>query len=213
MQIDWQNIDTVLLDMDGTLLDLHYDNYFWQEYVPQIYAEKHAIGMSDAKAHLSTLFTKTMGTLEWYCVDFWSEQLDIDIMRHKAELAHKISFRPQAIEFLQRCRQETEDVRLITNAHRKVLNLKIRHTQLDQYFEVMHCSHEFEHPKENLQFWNRLYRTKSFDPERTLFLDDSESVLEAANDYGIKHVFSIARPDSTKARPTPSRFVMLEGFV
>ena len=27
--IDWQSIDDVLLDMDGTLLDLHYDATFW----------------------------------------------------------------------------------------------------------------------------------------------------------------------------------------
>ena len=25
--INWQQIDTVFLDMDGTLLDLHFDNY------------------------------------------------------------------------------------------------------------------------------------------------------------------------------------------
>ena len=38
--IDWNAINTVLLDMDGTILDLHFDNYFWKEYVPQKYAEK-----------------------------------------------------------------------------------------------------------------------------------------------------------------------------
>ena len=29
-----QNVDLVLLDMDGTLLDLHYDSHFWLDYVP-----------------------------------------------------------------------------------------------------------------------------------------------------------------------------------
>ena len=213
MQIDWQNIETVLLDMDGTLLDLHFDNYFWQEYIPVIYAEKNGLDLSVARERLMPMFINTMGTLEWYCVDFWSEQLDLDIMQLKAEVAHKISFRPKAQEFLQRCKQESEDVRLITNAHRKVLNLKIRHTQLDRYFDVMHCSHEFEHPKENSGFWDRLQRTKPFNPDKTLFLDDSESVLDAADDYGIKYVYSIARPDSQKERPAPSRFTMIEEFV
>ncbi|MEC8348362.1 MAG: haloacid dehalogenase, partial [Pseudomonadota bacterium] len=31
MALDWQNIDTVLLDVDGTLLDLHYDNFVWDQ--------------------------------------------------------------------------------------------------------------------------------------------------------------------------------------
>ncbi len=35
--IDWDNIDTVLLDMDGTLLDLGFDNWFWQPHVPEQY--------------------------------------------------------------------------------------------------------------------------------------------------------------------------------
>ena len=34
---DWRAIDTVLLDMDGTLLDLRFDNYFWLELVPRKY--------------------------------------------------------------------------------------------------------------------------------------------------------------------------------
>ncbi|HNG60363.1 MAG TPA: haloacid dehalogenase, partial [Cellvibrionaceae bacterium] len=38
--IPWQAIDTLLLDMDGTLLDLHYDNYFWLEYLPRAFAAK-----------------------------------------------------------------------------------------------------------------------------------------------------------------------------
>ena len=27
--IDWTQLDTILLDMDGTLLDLEFDNHFW----------------------------------------------------------------------------------------------------------------------------------------------------------------------------------------
>ena len=40
---DWENIETVLLDMDGTLLDLHFDNHFWLQHVPVCYAEKHGL--------------------------------------------------------------------------------------------------------------------------------------------------------------------------
>ena len=213
MNIDWSNINTVLLDMDGTLLDLHFDNYFWKTHVPQVYAGKNGITPEQAFEQLLPHFQQHMGTLEWYCVDFWSELLDIDVMRHKIEVADKISYRPNAQAFLEKCRKEVNDLRLITNGHRKVLNLKIKHTQIDQYFDSMHCSHELDYPKEQQSFWHRLQELSAFDPKTTLFLDDSESVLESAQQYGIEHIYSIAEPDSQNPRETPSAFEMIESFV
>ena len=69
---DWEDIDTVLLDMDGTLLDLHFDNHFWLEYVPQRYAEQHGISLDAAKQELMQRYRQVEGTLDWYCVDYWS---------------------------------------------------------------------------------------------------------------------------------------------
>jgi len=212
MQIDWSQIKTVLLDMDGTLLDLHFDNYFWRVHIPQVYARKHGIDHSVAIEKITPLFDQYMGTLEWYCVDFWSDQLGFDIMTHKQEITDKIAYRPNAQAFLEKCRLEVNDLRLITNAHRKVLNLKIQHTQIDQYFDRLHCSHELDYPKEQQQFWHNLNALDEFNPETTLFLDDSESVLESAAEFGIKHIYSIAKPDSQKEREVASRFTMIERF-
>jgi len=39
--INWSEIDTILLDMDGTLLDLNFDLHFWMEYLPLVLANKH----------------------------------------------------------------------------------------------------------------------------------------------------------------------------
>ena len=131
-------------------------------------------------------------------------------MALKSEVAHKIAFRPSAQAFLERCKQESNDVRMITNAHRKVLQLKIVKTGIDQYFDQLLCSHELNHPKEDARFWECLYRDKEFDPKRTLFIDDTESVLESAERYGIKYLYSIAKPDSMMDRKAPSRFPMLD---
>lgn len=210
MQFDWENIDTVLLDMDGTLLDLHFDTHFWLEYMPHIWATRNGLIFDEARSKLVNMLGQHTGTLNWYCVDFWSDALSLDIMALKGEVAHKIRYRPTAQVFLERCKQETNDVRLVTNAHRKVLELKILKTGIDQYFDQLLCSHELDHPKEDAQFWDRLHDNKEFNPERTLFIDDTETVLESAERHGIKHLYSIAKPDSMINRKAPSRFPMLE---
>lgn len=213
MQIDWSNIKTVLLDMDGTILDLHFDNYFWLQHMPNAYAAKYEMTKAEADEILLPMLKQYAGTLEWYCVNFWEDKLDLDIMSLKREVAHKIAFRPAAEQFLNKCGEHTEDVRLITNAHRKVLDMKIGLTQLDQYFSALYCSHELDAPKEDAEFWHRLQKLEGFDPSTTLFVDDSESVLDAANAYGIKHIFSIAKPDSQNLRTAPSRYHMIEEFI
>jgi len=198
--------------MDGTLLDLHFDNYFWRRHIPSVYAKQNDMTEEQAIEHVTPLFDQHMGTLQWYCVDFWSEQLGLDIMAHKNDITYKIAYRPNAQAFLQKCRDNLHDVRLITNAHRKVLNLKIQQTQIDRYFDDLHCSHELDHPKEQQQFWHNLNEIKAFDPQTTLFIDDSESVLESAAMYGIKHIYSIAQPDSQTPREIDSAFEMIEDF-
>lgn len=213
MNFDWQNIDTVLLDMDGTLLDLHYDNYFWQTMLPKIYAAQYEMELEEAVEFLQPIFESLQGTLNWYSVDFWSAKLGIDVMHHKAQFTEKIAYRPGAQQFLDQCNQQTEDVRLITNGHRKVLDLKMRYTNIDQYFHKMICSHELGAAKEEQDFWLRLQDLQGFEPDQTLFVDDSEAVLEAADKFGVKHLYSIARPDSVIPRRDRSNFPMIEQFV
>ncbi len=209
MNFDWQNIDTVLLDMDGTLLDLNYDTSFWLDHLPAIWAQKNNVDLEQGRARFAPIFVEHAGTLNWYCIDFWSRELGLEVMDYKRDLAHKIRYRDTAEAFLARCRKETNDVRLITNAHRKTLDLKNEITQINRYFDQTLCSHELNRPKEDLLFWPALDELQPFDPERTLFIDDNESVLEAAHAYGIKHLYSILEPDSRRPRKTPSKFEML----
>ena len=208
--IDWHHIDTILLDMDGTLLDLHFDSHFWLEHLPSVVAQQQAISLAQARDFLAPIFAQHARTLNWYCVHFWSQQVGFDILQHKQQVAHHIGYRPNAQNFLAHCRAHSQDLRLITNGHRKVLDLKIEHTHIDQYFDQMHCSHELGYPKENINFWHALHKHQAFDPATTLFVDDSEYVLDVAAEYGIKHIYSIAEPDSNRPRTEQSKFPMLE---
>ncbi len=210
--LDWHAIDTVLLDMDGTLLDLHFDNFFWRQHVPRRYAELHGLSLADAHDDLAGRYQRHLGTLNWYCVDFWSRELRLDIARLKTEVQHLIAIHPQVPEFLQATRAAGKRVTLVTNAHHKSLTLKMQCTRLDIHFDAMITSHQIGLPKEHPDFWHKLQSIERYDPARTLLVDDSLPVLRAAQTYGIAYLLAVYKPDSKEGRKDVEGFRAIEGF-
>jgi 5'-nucleotidase len=206
----WIDADTVLLDMDGTLLDLRFDNYFWLELVPERYAQRHALTLEAARATLVPLFAAKQGTLDWYCTDFWSKELSLDIAGLKREVREHVRFLPGAEQFLQKLRARGLRTVLVTNAHHDALTIKEAQTGLARYFDAIVSSHRFGAPKEHAQFWIALENELRFDPKRCVFIDDSLAVLRAARRHGIGQIFAITRPDSTQAARAVSEFATIE---
>lgn len=209
----WNQIDTVLLDMDGTLLDLHFDNFFWLELVPRRYAHDRHMTLEDALAALGPKFAAKQGTLDWYCTDYWSRELDLDIAGLKHEMRERVAFLPGAEVFLQEMMKRGKRTVLVTNAHPDSLAVKVAQTGFDEYFATMISSHSLGAPKEDDVFWDRLQPRLAYDPARTLFVDDSASVLRAAQRHGVAHLFTILRPDSTQGVRPRGEFAAVERII
>ena len=210
--IAWEKINTVLLDMDGTLLDLNFDNHFWKEFVPLNYAEKHHITIEVAKQQLEPRFKSMEGKLEWYCLDYWSDALELDIAGLKAEISGLISVLPHVTEFLERIKASPKKVLLVTNAHRDSLGLKMEKTCLQPFFDEIISSHDFGQPKENADFWKCLQQQHSFENQTTLLVDDSLAVLNSARQFGISHLISISKPDTRMPKKQIIDYPSIEDF-
>ncbi len=210
--IEWEKIDTVLLDMDGTLLDLNFDNHFWLEFIPARYAENNNLSLEQAKRQLKPQFKAMEGKLEWYCLDYWSEVLKLDIAGLKAEISGLIAILPHAVEFLEAIHQSSRELVLVTNAHRDSLDLKMEKTCLQPFFDRIISSHDYGASKEQQAFWIQLNQYQPFDKQRTLLVDDSLAVLVSANEYGIEHLISVSKPDSQQAKREIVDFLAIEDF-
>jgi len=195
---DWDAVATVCLDMDGTVLDLRFDNLFWLDVLPRRWGEKHGVPAEQAIPQLHARFDAKRGTLDWYCIDHWSEELDFDIAALKAEMHEHIRYLPGAIEFLDAVRARGKRLLLTTNAHPVSLGLKNRATGLARHFDELISSHEFGIPKEAPEFWGRLAQSHGVDPVATLFVDDSVAVLRAARAARVGQVYQVLWPDSTQ---------------
>ncbi|KGJ89770.1 GMP/IMP nucleotidase [Colwellia psychrerythraea] len=210
--ISWSEISTVLIDMDGTILDLHFDNHFWLEHLPLRYSEKMSISVEAAKAKLKADYLAVVGTIEWYCLDYWSEQTQMPIKELKREIQHLIQLRSDAKGFLLALRASGKDIVMVTNAHPEALSLKIERTQIDQYFDTLYSTHEFGVSKESQLLWQRLQEKHGFDCDSTLFIDDSIEILKSAQQYGIKHLLAIANPDSKKSATIITDFPAITNY-
>ena len=211
--LDWNAIQTVFLDMDGTLLDLHFDNHFWLDHVPLRYAEKHGLSHEAAQEALAPRYRKVVGTMEWYCVDYWTRELGLDIARLKEEVEHLVAVHPHVDDFLAALRGGRWRTVLVTNAHHKSLALKMRKTRLDGYFDAVICAHDIGVPKEHPEFWGRLQSAERFDPIATLLVDDSLPVLRSARDYGIAHLLAVHRPDTQLPAKDVAEFDAIHDFL
>jgi putative hydrolase of the HAD superfamily len=210
--LNWSKISTVLLDMDGTILDLHFDNHFWLHHLPLRYSESANISLEQAKENLASHYEKVAGTIDWYCLDYWAEQTKLPIQALKREVQHLISLRSDAHDFMVALRESGREIILVTNAHPDSLLLKIELTQLDKYFDVLYSTHEFGVTKESQLLWERLQEKQGFDLDNTLFVDDSINILESAQQYGFEHLLAVENPDSQKATRTINSFPSTSDF-
>jgi putative hydrolase of the HAD superfamily len=211
VQVPWSDIDTLLLDMDGTLLDLAFDNFFWLELVPEEYSAATGLPPDAARAEIQLRYQAVMGTLPWYCIDHWTDALKLDLRALKHAHRHRIRYLPQAQEFLSLARRHNKQLILVTNAHRVTLTIKCQQTGVDGFMDAVVSSHDYGIQKEHIDFWRQLEDEQGITPERSLLLEDSLAVLKTARAFGIAQIIAISRPDSTQNARDMEEFAAVDG--
>ena len=211
LQNSLQTCETLMLDMDGTLLDLAYDSFIWLEVVPKEFAIKHRVSNDVAQKKIYQYFVDMQGSLDWYCLDKWSQLLDLDVLQIHRQHKSRINFLPGAKDFLEKVSRLEKRLLLVTNSNRDVFLLKSQITGVDQYFEKIYISHELGSPKEDQKFWFSLQQIEPFNPVTTCFVDDNPEVLKSAQQFGIKFLFHVTQPDASTTKSQNSEFDAIKG--
>ena len=210
--VDWSEVDTVLLDMDGTLIDLYFDNFLWNQRLPEMLASTRGIGVAAAREHLYGHMRGVPRSLDYYSLDYWSQYVRLDIVELHRELSHLIVYRANASRFVRGVRASGRRAVLVTNAHPKSLAVKDARLDLTAELDADYSAHAFGYPKQYPEFWSALAAHDPYDPSRTLFVDDDVAVLGAARESGVEQLLCVAQPDSRAPKRSALPFPALDDF-
>ncbi len=210
---DWENVETVLLDMDGTLLDLHYDTHVWTEVVPKFWAQVNKKPLESAREYVAEEISKVYGKLAFYDIYYWNNFLDLDIAKLHREQKHLIAWRPGAREFMLALKDLGKRRVLVTNCHRDILEIKLEMTDLGEHIDKIFSCHDFGAPKEEQEFWRALKLADNYEPETSVLLDDNKSCLKSARKFGIRHPIGITTPNSQSATKKFAGFMEVENLM
>jgi len=208
--IVWDQIDDVLLDMDGTLLDRHFDNFFFEEELPRRYAVLQGLPFEESRERLMAMYRSVEGELAWTDLHYWTDRVGIDVVAMHKELNHMIGFLPGAEKFLRQLRQLGKRVTVITNAHQTGVAVKAAKTGLDQHVDRIVDAFEVGYLKMRPEYWPSCQQLVGFEPRRSLYVDDDESCLDAAKRFGIVEIIHSAKSSSQLPPAFSTSFASVE---
>ena len=208
----WSEIDDVLLDMDGTILDRHFDNFFFEEELPRRYAEREKLAFTEARDRLMTLYRSVEGELDWTDLHYWTRTLNIDVIGLTKEFDHLIDYLPRAKDFLEFLCGQGKRVYLVTNAHPSGVAIKVAKTGLDRHVGRIITAFDVGYLKMRKEYWPECERLLGFDPARSLYVDDDEPCLVAAELHGLAHIYHSSKSSSRLPAQPSRRFRSIENL-
>jgi len=212
MPINWNDIDDVLLDMDGTLLDRHFDNVFFEVELPRRYALREGLSFEESRDRLMTMYRSVEGELAWTDLHYWTKRVGIDVVAMHKELDHMIGYLPEAPFFLSALQKLDKRVTVLTNAHRAGVLIKTARTGLDRRVSRIVDAFEVGYLKMRQEYWPACQQLVGFVPERSLYIDDDESCLSAAKEFGIVQIIHSAKSSSQLPADFSSTFPSVESL-
>ena len=208
----WNSIETFFLDMDGTLLDLAYDNYFWHEHIPALYSKKNGITIQEGTHIFEELYKNKQGTMEWYSISYWSKVLKIDLQLEILKTRNQIKVFDGTIDLLRKLKKHKIKIYLLTNCPREMLDIKMTQTKLWGYFDKIISSEDCGYIKESNEFWSYLNKNIEYNTRTTVFIDDNQNVLRYSKKNGIQNIYCIDFPDSKKDRQIINGYQSIENI-
>ena len=125
----------ISFDMDGTLIDFNFNNAFYNQKIPELYAKKHGVSFDEAKRHVEGEYNSmSQEDLDWYRPDYWAKLFRLgDAREIMMGLRNHINFYPDSLPVIKALGKKYGLV-MITNMTQDMLGIKLGVNGLGKLF-------------------------------------------------------------------------------
>ena len=133
----------ISFDMDGTLTDLSFVDSVWLEGIPKLFAHNNQISLEEARKRVKSEYDRVGNEkLEWYDLNFWLDKFSIDVSPQQVlkSFREKIRVFQDVPTVLENLKNRGYRLIVITNARREFVDIEMRQTGIQGYFERIFSS-------------------------------------------------------------------------
>jgi len=204
----------VSLDLDGTIVNRDYVDYFWLELVPTLYAERHGLSLEEAKKEVQRQYDEIgPKDLRWYNPQYWFQRFGLDsgmLSWALEEAGRFVKPYRDALEFVEAAQGKAQLV-LSTSASREFIGIVFaRVPELAPVFtHVFSSTSDFSLPGKPPEFYKAVLKQLEAEPSELVHAGDDEEA-----DYRIPATLGIRAflVDRSGAKGISSLLELLEAI-
>jgi len=165
----------ISFDLDNTLIDPTYTTFVWEIGIPQLYAKKHTISISEA-THIVIAEYEKIGdsSLEWYDITYWFKYFELPGRWENLLEAHRDKIRPfpEAKDVLGDLAQYY-DLIVTSNAAREFVEVEIKEAEIENSFaRIFSATSDFRQVKKTPQFYTQICEIMETEPSSAIHIGD-----------------------------------------
>ena len=167
----------ISFDLDGTLVELGFTDLVWHQGIPELYAQKEGVGLSEAQKLVLAEYRKVGdGALEWYDIGYWFKRFDLpgrcqDLLE---QYARQVRVYPEVHEVLGQLKEHYTLI-VLSNAAREFIDIEMREGELAGYFDmIVSATSDFGLVKKQAEFYHRVCGNLQVQPHELIHVGEGD---------------------------------------
>ena len=193
---DVRGVKVISLDVTGTLVSEKFVDYFWLELIPQLFAERHAVSLDEAKRFVLSKYDEVgRNDIRWYIPSYWLKHLDLKVELHEALkfALSKVEVYDDAKEALEKLRTKY-DLVISSNLSREFIDVALEALGYRGFKAVFSCVSDLGITTKTPEFYKFVANKLAVPPETILHIgDDPEKDYENPLRAGMKALLIVRK--------------------